>query len=158
MRIKKRLKGAEAPAVRLKNREGEIIVGMMAVNNQLLISASALGETLSLIEETVNDLPRLEAYVISSFSMDEIEAFKKLHAFEKVEFISDQEKLFAKKYGAIDENENVTNAFFLIDREGVIQASEYFEEKIDPAKVVNPTVLLAHEKKKGHSHENWMSV
>ncbi|MGE4294283.1 MAG: hypothetical protein AB7E49_01100 [Campylobacterales bacterium] len=129
--------GTEAPAVRLKNAQGqERIVGMMNLRHQVLCyrcdeaTLGFLAQNLAEHEKKVW-LAGIECAPCSG-----------------AEILLDPEGEFARRCDMPEES------VMVIDTEGTIvftQSPVIAEEVLSAVRA-----LLAPKKKKGHSHENWM--
>jgi len=156
--MKKRLKkGAEAPAVKIfDSQDNEKIIGMIAINIQLLLCLEDLEKRVALIElldKTFEESTKLDIYVIAQKSED-IQSFLANHSFKKVMVVSDKSDGFAKKYGAFD----AQNSYFIVDKEGELQMVNYSDsdEALNISEILKETQFWLEYKPKGHVHENWM--
>lgn len=163
---KKRTIKGEAPSARvfLSNSE-ETIIGMIAINVQLIISVYSLQETqinelLLFMDKELSAYKKLHFYIITKESFEEIASFQK--KLSKAIVLQDTLNDFGKKFGVLlDDSELTTNlaySFCIIDKEGIIEYVEYPLEisKNLSLELVQKTIQAVNFKPKGHIHENWM--
>lgn len=164
--------GKEAPAARIKKLDGTTnVIGMIAPTVQLLIAIPSLKtEVCSLGAKKFNDLvkdlgKKLTTIMITTDPIDFLQQYQADEKIENAEIVLDEERNFAKKYGVLISEgklkDRLARAVFIIDREGKIAYKEIVGEvvdEIDYEKCLEHATALANEKKKGHTHEDWMSV
>jgi thiol peroxidase len=156
--------GSEAPAGRVKSLSGEeSVIGMIAPTMQLLltiptIKCDSIVSQLKELNEYLNTMKKLKAYVITTSSED-IGAIAS--EYPNLNFVFDDNTSLAKSLGTLlkDGDYKFANALFVIDKEGIIKYLEIAEDifkalSIDNLKSGIDKILA--DRKKGHSHENWM--
>lgn len=161
--------GAEAPAARVTKLDGsQNVIGMIAPKAQLLISIPSLKtEVCSLGAKKFNELvakyTKLQTIMVTTDDREFVAEYAKNEAIENAELVIDTQRHFAKKYGLLIEEgklkERLARAVFLIDREGVVVYKELVGEIVDEVdydKCIAAIEELLSQKKKGHTHENWM--
>lgn len=163
--------GNEAPAARITKLDGtQNVIGMIAPTTQLLIAIPSLKtEVCSLGAKKFNDMvkkfSKLSTTMITTDDIDFLNEYAKNESIENAEIVIDTNLNFAKKYGLqISEGklkDRLARAVYVVDREGLIIYKEIVPEIVDE---VNYDACLeviesaVSEKKKGHTHEEWMSV
>lgn len=167
---KQRKVGAEAPSARVfAAQNDEMIIGMMAVNVQLLVSVFSLKDEnskmlINTLEEKFKTTKKLNLIVVVKNSFEDITTFQGINNITKIEIVQDSNGDFAKRFGVGLESknfkENLGNAVFVVDKEAELKYANYpltFEaNQID--KIYDITMETVNFKQKGHSHENWMGV
>jgi len=163
--------GNEAPAARITKLDGtQNVIGMIAPTTQLLIAIPSLKtEVCSLGAKKFNDMvkkfSKLSTTMVTTDDIDFLNEYAKNESIENAEIVIDANLNFAKKYGLqISEGklkDRLARAVYVVDREGLIIYKEIVPEIVDE---VNYDACLeviesaVSEKKKGHTHEEWMSV
>lgn len=163
--------GKEAPAARITKLDNtKNVIGMIAPNIQLLIAMPSLKtEVCSLgakkFNELVKGINKLTSTMITTDDLDSVKEYKERENIDSVELVIDEERQFAKKFGLLIPEGKLKNrlarAVFIIDREGEIAYKEIVNEVVDEVNYdacLEAITILVNEKKKGHTHENWMSV
>jgi thiol peroxidase len=163
--------GKEAPAARIKKLDGtNNVIGMIAPNIQLLIAIPSLKtEVCSLgakkFNEMVKGIKKLTTIMITTDDLEFVKGYQASESIDSAELVIDEERQFAKKYGVLISEgklkDRLARAVFVIDREGQIAYKEVVPEVVDEVNYdacIEAINKLASEKKKGHTHENWMSV
>jgi thiol peroxidase len=151
---KQRNLGSEAPAIRIQMLNGETkVIGMMADKVQVFITLpykNSLSQTLENIINKYKDKSII--YTISSEALDK----NVDDSLSSCEF-----KDFSLKMGVYVNDEVCAKSIFIINKDGEIVYKqilntldgefdlELFDESLDEA---------IKFKKKGHTHENWMSA
>jgi thiol peroxidase len=167
---KQRKVGGEAPSARVfAAQNDEMIIGMMAVNVQLLVSVFSLKDEnskifINTLEEKFKTTKKLNLIILVKNSFEDITTFQETNNITKTEIAQDTNGDFAKRFGVDLESENyqenLGNAAFVIDKEAELKYVSYpltFEaNQID--EIYNITIQTVNFKEKGHSHENWMGV
>ena len=161
--------GAEAPAARVIKLDGsQNVIGMIAPKAQLLIAIPSLKtEVCSLGAKKFNDLvakyPKLQTIMITTDEREFVAGYAKEEAIQNAELVVDEQRHFGKKYGLLIEEgklkERLARAVFLVDTEGVVVYKELVGEivdEVDYEKCIAAIEELFSQKKKGHTHENWM--
>lgn len=146
--------GSEAPAARVTMLSGETkVIGMMADKVQVMVTLANCDDlTSGLLKVIKKHAKQAYIYIIASTELD---------AKYDDSMTSLNVKDFTLKYG-VNINDNLcAKSIFIIDKDGEIVYKdvlpdllsefdlEEFDEKLDAA---------IKFKKKGHTHENWMSV
>ena len=163
--------GKEAPAIRVTKLDGtQNVIGMIASQIQLLISLPSIktdGCSLGAkkFDEAIKSFPKLITTIVTTDKKDEIEDFVKSQNIENLEIVIDSDKKFGKKYGVLIEDgklkDRLARAVFVVDKEGIVIYKEIVSEvtnEIDYDACLSAIETKIKEKKKGHTHENWMSV
>jgi thioredoxin-dependent peroxiredoxin len=163
--------GKEAPAARITKLDGtKNVIGMIAPNVQLLIAIPSLKtEVCSLgakkFNELVKGVNKLTTIMVTTDDMDFLKGYQESESIDSAEIVIDEDRQFAKKYGVLISEGKLKNrlarAVFVIDREGAIAYKEIVPEVVDEINYdacIEAVTKLANEKKKGHTHEEWMSV
>lgn len=157
-------KGGEAPAAKVYDiGANEQIVGMIAVNIQLIVSLKSLEdsycvEALKALDSAFANTQKLSLSVVVG-ATEEIKAFAEQNQLQKAGLYSDKDGSFAKRFGVAFEDGNFCNAFFIVDKEGELKLAKYIakdETSLDIADVIETTNDWINYKPKGHVHENWM--
>ncbi|MEA3497732.1 MAG: redoxin domain-containing protein [Campylobacterota bacterium] len=165
---KKRFKGGEAPSAKVYSYDDqEMIIGMIAVNVQLLVSLYSLDEQnckdiINKFEMNFKDESKLNINVVVKNSFEDIKNFNLENKIVKIEILQDTKSSFSQKFGVLLKDDkyvnNMANGLFLIDKEGEIKYAEYFdsldESQLD--KLISIVKDVINFKPKGHVHENWM--
>lgn len=165
------LVGKEAPAARITKLDNtKNVIGMIAPNIQLLIAMPSLKtEVCSLgatkFNELVKGINKLTPIMITTDDLEFVKEYKERENIDSVELVVDEDRQFAKKFGLLIPEGKLKNrlarAVFVIDREGEIAYKEIVSEVVDEVNYdacIEAITTLVNEKKKGHTHENWMSV
>lgn len=167
---KQRKKGGEAPSARVYKSESEdMIIGMMAVNTQLLLSLYSLEDEdcvkiIQQFEEVFKDEKRLNPIVVVKDDFETIEQFKKDNNIERFLITRDSKGDFSKRFGVgLDDSKypnKMASALFIIDKEAELKFVNYFNcvEKFELMKSIEIINEVINFKQKGHTHENWMGV
>ncbi len=168
---KERQVGAEAPAAKVYNTEGEqSVIGMIAPDNQLLIAIPSLKtEVCSLGAKKFNDLiadfKKLNTIMITTDDSEFVTDFIAREKIENASIMIDKDRNFAKKFGLLISDgklkDRLARAVFLVDREGIINYREIVPEIVDEVNYdacIKAVEELVNTKQTGHTHENWMSV
>ncbi len=163
--------GAEAPAARVTKLDGsKNVIGMIAPTAQLLIAIPSLKtEVCSLGAKKFNDLvatfKKLSAVMVTTDDLDFVREFAQKEGISDAELVVDTDKNFAKKYGVLISEGKLKNrlarAVFVIDRDGLLTYKEIVGEIVDEVDYdacIAAVDAAANEVKKGHTHEEWMSV
>jgi thiol peroxidase len=163
--------GKEAPAARVTKLDGsKNVIGMIAPTAQLLIAIPSLKtEVCSLGAKKFNDLikqfPKLTTTMITTDDIDFVKDYAERESIDAAELVIDTDRNFAKKYGLLISEgklkDRLARAVFVIDRDGVIAYKELVPEIVDEVDYdacIEAVSKIANEKKKGHTHEEWMSV
>lgn len=160
---KVRVVDSEAPAVRVKDIKGrEFVVGMMAPVNQIILTLPTIDS-----ETSKSQILKLKNLSLNpkkfsiSILVENLDKFNRDLEDENIKFYLDNRLEFAKKYGLLieDRSYKIANAIFLIDKEGVIKfldISKNIFEEVDFQTLLKRVKDILSEKKRGHSHENWM--
>jgi thiol peroxidase len=146
--------GSEAPAVRLKVESGETkVVGMMADKVQVMIT---LPKTDSLNSQLLEVIEKHKAksliYVVASSALE--------NGYDS-DFYSTEFKDFAMKFGVYVNDEVCAKSIFIINKDGEIVYREIIgnlDDGFDTESFESALDEAIKFKKKGHTHENWMSV
>ncbi len=163
--------GKEAPAARITQLDGvQNVIGMIAPNVQLLISIPSLKtEVCSLGAKKFNDLikefSKLTTYMITTDDMDFVKDYAQRECIDGAKLVIDSDRNFAKKYGVLISEgklkDRLARAVFVIDRDGVIVYKELVPEIVDEVDYdacIEAVRAAVSVKKKGHTHEDWMSA
>ena len=163
--------GKEAPAARITKLDGsQNVIGMIAPTTQLLIAIPSLKtEVCSLgakkFNEMVKKFSKLSTTMITTDDIDFVKEYAANESIENAEIVIDSNLNFAKKYGLqISEGklkDRLARAVFIVDREGFIIYKEIVPEIVDEVNYEACLEAIENalgEKKKGHTHENWMSA
>lgn len=163
---KKRKINGEAPSVKVcLNDSEESIIGMIAINVQLIISVyslheEAINDYLLFIDKELSSYKKLNFYIITKESFEDISSFQQ--KLSKAIVLQDKENDFGKKFGVLLDNNrfktNLAYSFCIIDKEGIIKYIEYPLEISHNIceELVTKTIQVVEFKQKGHIHENWM--
>ena len=163
--------GKEAPAARITKLDGtKNVIGMIAPNVQLIIAIPSLKtEVCSLgakkFNELVKGMRKLSTIMVTTDDMDFLKGYKESECIDSAEIVVDEERQFAKKYGVLISegklNNRLARAVYVVDREGVVAYKEIVPEVVDEINYdacIEAVTKLVNEKKKGHTHEDWMRV
>ena len=163
--------GREAPAARITKLDNtKNVIGMIAPNIQLLIAIPSLRtEVCSLgakkFDELLKGFNKVTTMMITTDDMAFVRGYQQSESIRSAELVIDEERNFAKKYGVLISEGKLKNrlarAVFVIDREGQIAYKEVVPEIVDEVDYdacIGAITKLLSEKKKGHTHEEWMSV
>jgi len=146
--------GSEAPAVRVTMQSGEEkVIGMLADKVQVMIT---LPKADSLSTELLATIEKHQAksliYLIASTPLDK--AYNP--DFYSTDFVN-----FAMKFGVFANDEVSVKSIFIINKDGEIVYREIVGNLDDGFDITAFDIALDEAikfKKKGHTHENWMSV
>lgn len=165
------LVGKEAPAARITKLDGtQNVIGMISPNTQLIIAIPSLKtEVCSLGAKKFNDLvkeyKKLDTIMVTTDDLDFVQDYAKNECIDSAELVIDTDRQFAKKFGLLISDGKLKNrlarAVYVVDREGVVAYKELVPEIVDEVNYdacLEAVEGLVNEKKKGHTHENWMSV
>ncbi|OHD93978.1 MAG: hypothetical protein A2019_01195 [Sulfurimonas sp. GWF2_37_8] len=165
------LVGKEAPAARITKLDGtQNVIGMIAPNIQLIIAIPSLKtEVCSLgakkFNELVKQFKKLDTIMVTTDDLEFVKEYATKEAIDSAELVIDTQRNFAKKFGLLISEgklkDRLARAVYIIDREGVIAYKELVGEIVDEVNYdacIDAITALVNEKKKGHTHENWMSV
>jgi len=151
---KERKVGSEAPAVRVKMLSGEEkVIGMMADKVQVMISlpkADSLSQEL--LEVIENHKAKSLIYLIASSTQEK----EYDPSFYSTDFVN-----FATKFGVFATESLCAKSIFIISKDGEILYREIVDTLEDPFDITAFDIALDEAikfKKKGHTHEEWMSV
>ncbi|WP_345991750.1 redoxin family protein [Sulfurimonas sp. HSL-1716] len=163
--------GKEAPAARITKLDGTAnVIGMIAPSIQLLIAIPSLKtEVCSLGAKKFNTLLKkikgVSAVMVTTDDAEFLKGYKEAQGIDGAEIVIDEERHFAKKYGILIGEGKLKNrlarAVFLIDKEGKVAYKEIVPEIVDEVDYdacLQALTDLLNEKRKGHTHENWMSL
>jgi len=163
--------GMEAPAARIMKLDGtNNVIGMIAPNIQLLIAIPSLKtEVCSLGAKKFNDLvkqfKKLDAVMVTTDDLDFVKEYADKECIDNAEIVIDKDRNFAKKFGLLimegKLKDRLARAVYVIDKEGIITYKELVPEIVDEVNYdacIEAINTILQEKKKGHTHENWMSV
>lgn len=163
--------GKEAPAARITKLDNtKNVIGMIAPNIQLIIAIPSLKtEVCSLgakkFNALVKDLKKVTTIMVTTDDKEFVKEYQEKECIDAAELVIDEERSFAKKFGLLISEgklkDRLARAVFVIDREGVIAYKEVVSEVVDEVdyeRCIGAIQKLLGEKKKGHTHENWMSV
>jgi len=151
---RERTVGSEAPAVRVKMQSGEEkVIGMLADKVQVMITlpkADTLStELLAVIEKHQS---KSLIYLIASTPLEQ----DYNPDFYSTDFVN-----FAMKFGVYASDEVCAKSIFVINKDGEIVYREIVDNLEDGFDITAFETALDEAikfKKKGHTHENWMSV
>lgn len=165
------LVGGEAPAARITKLDGsQNVIGMIAPNTQLIIAIPSLKtEVCSLgakkFNELVKKFKKLDTIMVTTDDLEFVKEYVQKESIDSAQIVIDTDRNFAKKFGLLISEgklkERLARAVFVIDREGVIAYKELVAEIVDEVDYdacFAAIDAIVSEKKKGHTHENWMSV
>jgi len=110
----------EAPAAKVYFENGEKVIGMIAVNVQLLIYTDKLESikaVLSECEKAFKQESKLTCVVVSNDRFDVIENFAGDNSIIKVELYKDSQAQFKARFKILDDGLGV----FLVDKEGILE-------------------------------------
>ncbi len=163
--------GAEAPAARITKLDGTTnVIGMIQPTAQLLIAIPSLKtEVCSLGAKKFNDLikqfKKLQTVMVTTDDLDFVKEYSEREAIDAAELVIDTDRNFAKKFGLLIEGGKLDNrlarAVYVINRDGVVTYKEVVAEIVDEVNYdacIAAVDEAANEVKKGHTHEEWMSV
>lgn len=166
---KELLVGKEAPAARVTKLDAtQNVIGMIAPTTQLLIVIPSLKtEVCSLGAKKFNDLlkeqKKLSAVMVTTDDIEFVKDFAQKESIDSAEIVIDTNRQFGKKFGVLISEgklkDRLARAVFVIDTEGVIRYKEIVPEIVDEVDYdacMQAIDEVLSEKKKGHSHENWM--
>lgn len=163
--------GREAPAARITKLDGtQNVIGMIAPTTQLIIAIPSLKtEVCSLGAKKFNDLikefKKLTTIMVTTDDIDFVKEYAQKESIDGAEIVIDTNRNFAKKYGLLISEgklkDRLARAVYVVDQEGAIVYKEIVPEIVDEVdyeaciEAVRNTVNV---KKKGHTHEDWMSA
>lgn len=163
--------GAEAPAARITKLDGtQNVIGMIAPTAQLLIAIPSLKtEVCSLGAKKFNDLvkkfSKLQTVMVTTDDIDFVKDYAGSESIDSAELVVDTNRNFAKKYGLLITEgklkDRMARAVYVIDRDGLVAYKEVVPEIVDEVDYdacIAAVDKIVSEKKKGHTHEEWMSV
>jgi thiol peroxidase len=163
--------GGEAPAARITKLDGsKNVIGMIAPTVQLLIAIPSLKtEVCSLGAKKFNDLikpfGRLTTVMVTTDDIESAKAYARREHIDTAEIVVDADRNFAKKYGLLISEgklkDRLARAVYVIDRDGFVAYKQVVGEiadEVDYDACIAAVAELVSAKKKGHTHENWMSV
>lgn len=163
--------GREAPSARITKLDGsKNVIGMIAPNTQLIISIPSLKtEVCSFgakkFNELVKQFKKLDTIMITTDDIEFVKGYVKSENINSAELVIDTDLNFAKKYGLLIKEGKLKNrlarAVYLIDREGLVAYKEIAGEivdEVDYGACMEAVHKVLSKEKKGHAHENWMSV
>ncbi|MEA1918526.1 MAG: redoxin family protein [Campylobacterota bacterium] len=163
--------GGEAPAARITKLDGsQNVIGMIAPTAQLIIAIPSLKtEVCSLGAKKFNDLikqfKKLQTIMVTTDDLDFVKEYAETECIDAAELVIDTDRQFAKKFGLLIDggklNNRLARAVFVIDREGEVVYKEIVPEIVDEVDYdacIAAVDRAANEIKKGHTHEEWMSV
>jgi len=163
--------GGEAPAARITKLDGsQNVIGMIAPNTQLIIAIPSLKtEVCSLgakkFNELVKQFKKLDTIMVTTDDLDFVKDYTQKESIDAAEIVVDKDRNFAKKFGLLISEgklkDRLARAVFVIDREGMVAYKELVGEIVDEVNYdacIAAIDTIVSEKKKGHTHENWMSV
>ncbi|MBU1659160.1 redoxin family protein [bacterium] len=163
--------GKEAPAARItKLDKTKNVIGMIAPNTQLIIAIPSLKtEVCSLGAKKFNDLvkqfKKLTTIMVTTDDIEFVKEYKNKECIDSAELVIDEERNFGKKFGLLISEgklkDRLARAVFVIDKEGLVAYKELVSEIVDEVNYdacIEAIQMIVREKKKGHTHENWMSV
>ncbi|MBU0721057.1 redoxin domain-containing protein [bacterium] len=163
--------GKEAPAARITKLDGsQNVIGMISPNAQLLIAIPSLKtEVCSLgakkFNELVKKFKKLDTIMVTTDDLDFVKDYAQKECIDCAQLVVDTERNFAKKYGLLIREgklkDRLARAVYVVDREGIIAYKELVGEIVDEVNYeacIEAIDAILSEKKKGHTHENWMSV
>lgn len=166
---KELLVGKEAPAARITKLDGtQNVIGMISPNTQLLIVIPSLKtEVCSLGAKKFNDLlkekKKLSAIMVTTDDIEFVKDFAQKESIDSAEIVVDTNRHFGKKFGVLISEgklkDRLARAVFVIDKEGIIVYKEIVPEIVDEVDYdacMQAIEQAVSEKKKGHTHENWM--
>ncbi|MEA2029179.1 MAG: hypothetical protein U9N49_09415 [Campylobacterota bacterium] len=146
--------GSEAPAVRVKMLSGEEkVIGMMADKVQVMISlpkADSLSQAL--LEVIQKHKAKSLIYLIASTAQEK--------EYDP-DFYSTDFENFATKFGVFATDSLCAKSIFIISKDGEIIYREIvgtLEDAFDISSFDTALDEAIKFKKKGHTHEEWMSV
>jgi thiol peroxidase len=163
--------GKEAPSARITKLDGsQNVIGMIAPNTQLIIAIPSLKtEVCSLgakkFNELVKKFKKLDTIMVTTDDLEFVKEYVQKESIDSAQIVIDTQRNFANKFGLLISEgklkERLARAVFVIDREGVVAYKELVAEIVDEVDYdacVAAIEEIVSEKKKGHTHENWMSV
>jgi thiol peroxidase len=163
--------GVEAPAARITKLDGsKNVIGMIAPTAQLLIAIPSLKtEVCSLGAKKFNDLikqfSKLSTVMVTTDDPDFVKEYAERESIDSAELVIDTDRNFAKKYGLLITEgklkDRLARAVYVVDRDGMIAYKELVGEIVDEVDYdacLAAVEQIVSEKKKGHTHEEWMTV
>jgi len=163
--------GGEAPAARVTKLDGtQNVIGMIAPTAQLLIAIPSLKtEVCSLgakkFNELIKQFKKLQTIMVTTDDLDFVKEYAENECIDAAELVIDTDRQFAKKFGLLIDggklNNRLARAVYVIDREGLISYKEIVPEIVDEVNYdacIAAVDSAANMVKKGHTHEEWMSV
>ncbi|HHD75272.1 MAG TPA: hypothetical protein ENK95_00445 [Campylobacterales bacterium] len=151
---KQRLVGSEAPAVKLKMLNGEEkIIGMMAEKVQVMITLPSSHNLSNELQEIIQKYQgKASIYIVGPEPLT--------YLFDKANASTDWEN-FTFKYGVYLDENSCAKAVFIVNKDGEILFRDVLDDPKDDFDVSILDKALDEAikfKKKGHTHEEWMSV
>ncbi len=152
----------EAPAVRVKMLDNETkVIGLMAPAVQVMVTLNDVSKyTLALHEVITTTKKKVNAYIITTSSNEDMEKIAEEFSIDKGT-ISNDFKDFSLKFGVNIDDTMIANSIFVIDKEGIIKYKEIPANLEDDFNLEDFSITLnetVNFKPKGHTHENWMGV
>lgn len=152
----------EAPAVRVKMLDNETkVIGLMAPAVQVMVTLNDVSKyTLALHEVITNTKKKVNAYIITTSSNEDMEKIAEEFSIDKGT-ISNDFKDFSLKFGVNIDDTMIANSIFVIDKEGIIKYKEIPADLENDFNLEDFSITLnetVNFKPKGHTHENWMGV
>lgn len=152
----------EAPAVRVKMLDNETkVIGLMAPAVQVMVTLNDVSKyTLALHEVITTTKKKVNAYIITTSSNEDMEKIAEEFSIDKGT-ISNDFKDFSLKFGVNIDDSMIANSIFAIDKEGIIKYKEIQANLEDDFNLEDFSITLnetVNFKPKGHTHENWMGV
>jgi len=146
--------GSEAPASRVKMLDNETkVIGMMADKVQCMITlANSYDLNASLLEIINKHKEKANIYVISATKLENLYD----ESMTSVDFVN-----FTTKYGVNIDDKSCAKSIFIINKDGEIEYKEVLDDLVSEFNFELFDIELDKAikfKKKGHTHENWMSV
>lgn len=161
--------GGEAPAIRITKMDGsQNVIGMAAAVFQCIITSPDITspdfiKVLNDLNTRLKGLENIQGTVVTPQSKESVETVTQAQSLENIEFVIDSNSEFGKKFGieiAEGEYEKMpAHAMFLIDKDGEFALMEIAETPfgtLDMDAFFAEIPTLIKEKKKKHTHEDWM--
>lgn len=150
---KDRKLNTEAPSIRLKMLNGETkVIGMMADKVQVIITINNHNDLETLLVDTITKYQKANIYLISSNDLN--------NDIDKSMSSSDF-KDATLKLGVYIDDTLCAKSIFIINKDGEFiykQVVPNLEDKFNLNEFDTALDEAISFKKKGHTHENWMSV
>jgi len=157
------LVGKEAPAARITKLDGTQNIQLIIAIPSLKTEVCSLGAKK--FNELVKQFKKLDTIMVTTDDLEFVKEYATKEAIDSAELVIDTQRNFAKKFGLLISEgklkDRLARAVYIIDREGVIAYKELVGEIVDEVNYdacIDAITALVNEKKKGHTHENWMSV